>query len=79
MPRWGRAYLDIDDVLWLPRYAVVPDSVQKVLIVDSTGVRSVATLQRSDRIRWARGSRVLVQRTGEDGILRLIMVELRDT
>jgi hypothetical protein len=79
MPRWGRAYLDIDDVLWLPRYAVVPDSVQKVLIVDSTGVRSVATLQRSDRIRWARGSRVLVQRTGEDGILRLVMVELRDT
>lgn len=78
MPRWGRGYLDLDDVLWLPRYSTIPDRQQRVLVIDCTGVRALIHIHRGDRIRWARARHLLVERRDSDGVRRLFLLELEE-
>ncbi|HRP07921.1 MAG TPA: hypothetical protein PLL69_05475 [Gemmatimonadales bacterium] len=44
MPRWGQPFLDRDDVLWLPKYAAIPEQEQQVLLIESGRVHGTVQL-----------------------------------
>lgn len=77
MPRWGQPYLDLDDVLWLPRYATIPEREQEVLLIRDGVVEGVVRLPRQDRVLWARGQQLIVMRRDPDRVRQFYLLSLR--